>query len=271
MLFNNNWFDSASKKSNKNQWVADVLDQINGAGGIYLNTLRLWFERFPVSKKQKKHLKNRIESFNNSDHLGSVNEIAWWEFVNSFGWTVKPIDAGKGSTPDFNVTKPEEFFFEITTLNLSAKEKKLLDSGDGVGLDHNRSIERIMKKVVSEKIDQIQYGALRKRPSVFVLFDYTFWSGFGTQFYLALANFLLGDDLGFIKLPPELSGIIYIERKVLDGKIGFSRDRSAIYHNPNSLYKVSDSVFWMIRQYLINMKEIPATEMPNEKGHWIWL
>ena len=91
MLFDNHWFDSASKKSHSNQWVDDVMHQINGAGGIYLNTLRLWFERFPVSKKQKKHLKNRIESFNNADHLGGVNEIVWWEFANSFGWTAKPI------------------------------------------------------------------------------------------------------------------------------------------------------------------------------------
>lgn len=271
MLFDHNWFDSASKKSHGNQWVDDVMNQINGAGEIYLNTLRLWFERFPVSKKQKKHLKNRIESFNNSDHLGGVNEIAWWEFVNSLGWTAKPIDVGKAETPDFNVTKPEEFFCEITTLNISEKERKLLDSGDGVELDHNRSIERIMKKVVSEKARQIKYGASRKKPSVLVLFDYTFWSGLGTQFYHALTNFLLGDNLGFMKLPTELSGVVYIERKVLDGKIGISKDRSAIYHNPNSLYKVSDSVFRMIRQYMVYMKEVPAIVTQTGQGHWFWL
>jgi hypothetical protein len=271
MLFDNHWFDSASKKSHSNQWVDDVMHQINGAGGIYLNTLRLWFERFPVSKKQKKHLKNRIESFNNADHLGGVNEIVWWEFANSFGWTAKPINAGKATTPDFIVTKPEEFFCEITTLNLSEKERKLLDSGDGVTLDHNLSIERIMKKVVGEKAEQIKYGASREKPSVLVLFDYTFWSGFGTQFYRALASFLLGDNLGFVKLPTELSGIVYVERKVVDGKIGISKNRSAIYHNPNSLYKLSDSPFGMIKQYLLDMKEVPAMETPDGKEHWIWL
>ena len=271
MLFDDNWFDSAYNEPHGNQWIDDVMDQINGAGGIYLNTLRLWFERFPVSKKQKKHLKNRIESFKNSDHLGGVNEIAWWEFVNSFGWTAKPIDAGKAETPDFNVIKPEEFFCEITTLNISEKERKLLDSGDGVALNHNRNIGRIIKKVVSEKSGQIKYGAYRKKPSILVLFDYTFWSGFGTQFYHALANFLLADNIGFMKLPIELSGVVYIERKVIDGKIGISMDRSAIYHNPNSLYKVPESVFRMIRQYMIHMKEVPAMVTQNGQTHWFWL
>ncbi|MBW2003564.1 MAG: hypothetical protein JRI72_02975 [Deltaproteobacteria bacterium] len=271
MLFDDNWFDSASKKQRGNQWIDDVMDQINVTGGIYLNTLRLWFERFPGSKKQKKHLKDRIESFTNSDHLGGVNEIAWWEFVNSFGWTAKPIDAGKRETPDFNVIKPEEFFCEITTLNLSEKERSSLDSGEGVSLDHNRSIERIIKKVVSEKAGQIKYGASRKKPSVLVLFDYTFWSAFATQFYRALANFLLGDNLGFMKLPTELSGIIYVERKVMDGKIGIGRDRSAVYHNPNALYKVPDTVFRMIRQYLIHMKEVPPIVTQDGPAHWFWL
>lgn len=271
MLFDNHWLDSASKKLHGSQWVDDVMHQINGAGGIYLNTLRLWFDRFPVSKKQKKHLKNRLESFNNADHLGGVNEIVWWEFINSFGWTAKPLHAGKAATPDFIVTKPEEFFCEITTLNLSKKERKLLDSGEGVTLDHNGNIERIMKKIVSEKTEQIQYGASKKKPSVLVLFDYSFWSRFGTQFYLALAKFLLDAELGFTKLPTELSGIVYVEKKVLDGKIGVSTNRSAFYHNPNSLYKVSDSAFRMIQQYLIYMKEVPAMETPNGKGPWILL
>jgi len=268
-LFDNTWFNSVFKRSRENQWIDYVMDQINGSGKIYIDTLRIWFERFPVSNKHKKHLKNRLESFNNSDHLGGVNEIAWWEFINSLGWTAKPIDAGKGNTPDFNITKPEDFFCEITTLNMSEKERKLIGSV-GVALDHNRSIKRIMKKVVSEKAGQIEYGASRKRPSFLVLFDYSFPSHFETRFYYDLANFLFGDTLGFMKLPTELSGVVYVERNVdIEGKIYISKDRSAVYHNPNSLYKVSDSVFQMIRQYKIQMKEIPAMVRQNEPVYWL--
>lgn len=266
-LFDNNWFDLASKKSPGNQWIDYVMNQINGPGKTYLDTLRNWFEKFPVSEKYKKHLKNRIESFNNPDHLGGVNEIVWWEFINSFGWTAKPIDAGKGKTPDFHVTKPEDFFCEITTLNMSEKETKLLGSL-GVALDHNRSIERIMKKVGSEKVGQIGYGASRKKPSFLVLFDYSFASHFATPFYDVLANFLLGETLGFKKLPTELSGVVYAERHVCRGKIGIGNKRSAVYHNPNALYKVTHSVFRMIRQY-IQMKEIPAMVTQNEPVYWL--
>lgn len=269
MLFDNNWFDSVSKRPRGNQWIDYVMDQINGPGEIYLNTLRIWLERFPVSNKHKKHLKNRLQSFNNSDHLGGVNEIAWWEFINSFGWTAKPIDPGKGNTPDFNVTKPEDFFCEITTLNMSEKERKLLGSV-GVSLDYNRTIERIMKKVVSEKAGQIEYGASRKKPIFLVLFDYSFASHFATSFYHVLANFLLGETLGFIKLPTGLSGVVYVERHVNEeGKIGIGNERSVVYHNPNSFYKVSDSVFRMIRQYMIQMKEIPAMVTQNEPVYWL--
>jgi hypothetical protein len=127
-----------------------------------------------------------------------------------------------------------------------------------------------MKKVVSEKAGQIKYGASRKRPSFLVLFDYSFAGHFATSFYHVLAIFLLGGTLGFMKLQTELSGIVYVERNVNEeGKIWISKDRSSVYHNPNSLYKVSDSVFRMIRQYKIQMKEIPAMVTQNEPVYWL--
>jgi hypothetical protein len=56
VLFDDNWLIKASSRKNDDQWVDDVMNQINGSGGIYLNTLRLWFDRFPLPSKQKNTL-----------------------------------------------------------------------------------------------------------------------------------------------------------------------------------------------------------------------
>lgn len=271
VLFDDNWLIQASSRKNDDQWVDDVMNQINGSGGIYLNTLRLWFDRFSLPSKQKNHLKQGIESFNNSDHLGGVNELAWWKFINSFGWSASPVRAGKGKRPDFHVIRPCEFFCEVTTLNISEKEKKLLVSGKGVPLNHNVSLERILKKIVEEKSEQIKYGASKSKPSVLILFDYTFWSGLGTQFYRAFANFLLGKRAGFKELPAELSLIIYVERSVIDGRIGISKERSAVYHNPNPLFTMSETIFQMMRQYRLNIEETLPVQVENKSAHWFWL
>ena len=42
--------------------------------------------------------------------------------------------------------------------------------------------------------------------------------------FRALADALLGQQFGFKNLPPELSAIIYLERKVINGKIALSYD-----------------------------------------------
>lgn len=271
LLFDQTWLDKASSRKRGKQWIDDVIAEISGSGGIYLSTLRLWFSQFPISAKQKRHLKQALESFNNPDHLGAVNELAWWKFTNSFGWSILPIHAGKDKKPDFHVSSPSEFFCEITTLNLSAKEQKLLEAGDGVNLDHGATLRRLIQKVVEEKADQIRYGALNKSPSVLVLFDYTFWSGFGTQFYKALADFLLGVGIGFMKLPPELAAIAYVERKVLEGRMAISKERSAVYHNPSALFEVPETTFKMIRQYSLNLREISTAPDQTNSDYWFWL
>ncbi|MCH7530107.1 MAG: hypothetical protein ACUZ8N_14905 [Candidatus Scalindua sp.] len=271
ILFDEDWFSNASSRKVGKEWVDEVVNQINGSGGIYLSTLRLWFDRFPLSNKHKKHLKQALESFNNYDHLGAVNELAWWQFINSFGWSASPIKAGNYKRPDFHIIEPIEFFCEVTTSNLSEKEKKLIESGEGAPLNHNVTIERFLR-VVEEKVEQIKYGASKKKPSVLILFDYTTWSGFGTQLYRELANILLGNIIGFSKLPSELSAIVYVERKVLpEGNIVFSKDRSAVYHNPNALFKLPISVFQMMRQFLLHVEELQATLDQNKSVNWFWL
>jgi hypothetical protein len=260
-LFDDHWLNMAlyRDRDNENEWVDNAVSQLNGAGTTYLNTLRIWFQRFPLSNKQKKHLKLRLESFNNSDHLGGVNELSWWELMLSFNWSAKPIPASKGSLPDFHITSPYEFYCEVTTLNRSDYEKRQLSEREGLSLDHAHTLGRILTKMAHEKAGQIKYGHSQRKPSVLVVFDYTFWSSFGTQFYRELANFLLSNTLD---LPSELSAIVYVERKVsLKGQIEISKQRSAVYHNPNSQYKLIATVFPMMHQYLAHNKEIQPTDL----------
>ena len=134
-LFDDNW---------RNLALSRGVQELDGSGGIYFNTLRDWFQRFPLSNKQKKHLKQRLESFNMSNHLGGANELFWWELMKTFHWSASPIPASKESLPDFHITSPCEFFCEITTLNRSEYEKRQLSGREGLSLDHTHSMARIL-------------------------------------------------------------------------------------------------------------------------------
>jgi hypothetical protein len=94
----------------------------------------------------------------------------------------------------------------------------------------------------------MSYPAIQTRPGTLVLFDYTIWGAFGTQFFRFLADFLLGKGRGFQELPPELSALVYVERKVVDGRIATSQDRSAIYYNPNAKYPLPVGTFTALNQ-----------------------
>ena len=113
----------------------------------------------------------------------------------------------------------------------------------------------------------MSYAVHQKRPCVLVLFDYTIWSAFPTQFFYFLADFLLGKELGFNGLPTELSALVYVEQKVIDGRIAISRDRSAIYYNPNAQYPLPVGTFTVLNQFSCQMME----EEPKFADHWIWL
>ena len=75
-LYNQSWLDGLKSKSTQESWVSDVIADINGSGGVYLAILREWFLSHPFqSKGKKQHMKKALESLNNSDHLGAVNEL----------------------------------------------------------------------------------------------------------------------------------------------------------------------------------------------------
>lgn len=236
-------------------------------GGIYLTSLRLWFDRFPLSKKQKQSLKARLESFETEDHLGAVNELTWWKFMQQIGMEVMPIPTSDTPSPDFQVKTPIDFFVEVSTLNVSNRDKAEFESGGAVALDHSETVRRILCKMTEQKRNQISYAADQNKPCVLVLFDYTTWSAFGTQFFRFLADFLLGKNHGFRVLPCELSALVYVERKVIDGRIGISLDRSAIYYNPNAKYILYEGTFAALNQFRCQMVSFE----PKLEDHWFWV
>jgi hypothetical protein len=266
-LFDDNWCTLARSNG---------VSQLDDAGRIYDDTFRIWFQVFPVSNKQKRHLKQQLESFNIEDHLGGANELIWWNFMRLSHWCAIPIHASRGGRPDFEVTSPYEFFCEVTTLNLSDYEKTKFAARNSLPLDHDRMIERIITKIGDDaKSKQIRYGFSQEKPSVLVLFDCTIWGGLPTQFYDVLAEFLLGSTSGATHLPVELSAIVYVQYTVLpEGQIGISKLRSAVYHNPNCEYKLPVSVFSMMNQYLPHNKKLqpPPAENGADYGlYWFLL
>ncbi|MGH7259430.1 MAG: hypothetical protein ACREI9_01960 [Nitrospiraceae bacterium] len=268
-LFDNDWVSSAATQAPQDSWARYVLTNLSGTGGIYLTTLRTWFARFP---KASTETKNQLGSFMTSDHLGAVNEIFWWEWMKQFCWSAEPVKGKKHKRPDYHVSKPADFFCEVTTQNISDEVREQLSGGDGVDLNHERAgtIERLFLKIQREKLGQIQYGAFQKRPSVLVLFDYTFWSGLGVPFD-ELAEYLFGKQNGFASLPSELSAIVYVDRTVRGGRLGMSQLRSAVYHNPCAQFRLPKSVLPMICQYDSKLAVVSPAKSLIERDGWIWV
>lgn len=267
-IFGETWVNRARGSKDPTSWVRDVMATLDTTGSVYLASLRLWFNRFPVSAKQKHGLITRIESFNNQEHLGAVNELAWWTFLQRQQFKAAPIATTKNtSTPDFRVVASSEFFAEVSTLNISEKDQAIFLARNSIELDHSETLRRVLGKVTAEKLKQLSYATERRRPSVLVLFDYTTWSAFGTQFYQFLADFLLGKNLGFQNLPVELSALVYVERKVFNGHIAISRPRSATYYNPFAKYPLPLGTFTSLNQFWCQMVKTESVS-PDD---WVWL
>ncbi len=265
-VFGESWARRARAIANAS-WAKEVVGSLDAEGGVYLATLRMWFSRFPLDGKHKEGLASRMESFENEDHLGAVNELAWWRFMQREQFHVAPIPTADFPTPDFAVRTPSEFFVEVSTLNVSAKDQCKFKAGASVELDHGETLRRILGKLTHQKQNQLSYAANQKRPGALVLFDYTTWSAFGTQFYRHLADFLLGKQRGFQGLPVELSALVYVERKVFEGRIAISQLRSAMYYNPYATYPLPVGTVASLNQVWSQMVD---SKSASAEG-WLWL
>ncbi len=266
-MFNQEWIDKATKLTDTNSWAHEVLDDLKSTGDIYLNTLRMWYKDFPGTEKQKKHLKQRIESFCNEDHRGGVNELSWWKFMQNNKFDVEPVPTAKGARPDFKVKNPTEFFIEVSTLNVSDKEKEQLERNGSIPLNHSQLLRRILLKSDNDKNKQISFAHQEGCPCCLVLFDYTTWSAFGSNFFRYLGNYPLEQGSCLQNLPKELSALIYVKRNVINGRIGLNLNHSFICYNQNAEYQLTPGTFSDFREYTHQLLEI---ESPCKKS-WIWL
>lgn len=266
-MFNQEWIDKATKLTDTSSWAHEVLDDLESTGSIYLNTLRIWYKNFPGTKKQKKPLRQRIESFCNEDHRGGVSELSWWKFMQNNKFDVKPVPIAKGARPDFKVKKPTEFFIEVSTLNVSDKEKEQLKRNGSIPLNHSHLLHRILLKSTSDKNKQISFAHQKGCPCCLVLFDYTTWSAFGFHFFHYLGNYLLEQGRFLKKFPKEFSALIYVERKAIKGNIGLNLNHSFIYYNKNAEYQLAPGTF---NDFLEYTHELLKIESPCKKS-WVWL
>lgn len=182
-------------------------------------------------------------------------------------FAANPLPASKSPTPDFEVLSPYQFFVEVSTVNISERDKSKLETNQTLELDHSETLRRILGKSTTEKQEQLSYAADRKRPAVLVLFDYTFWSGFATQFFQYLANFLQGEQCGFQGLPRQLSAPVYVERGVFDGRIAINQLRSAAYYSPCAENSLPLGTFPSIDQFSVGA----AVKAPPLTDGLIWL
>jgi hypothetical protein len=267
-IFDETWVTRARSCDDKSSWVKDVMTDFETTGGLYLSILRVWFNDFSLQAKQKHKLKADIESFKTEDHLGAVNELAWWSFLQREKFQAEPIPTTKVSTPDFNVSAPFEFYIEVSTLNVSQQDQDKIQKNSSIHLNHAEMLRRVLGKLTNEKQKQLAYASDRKKPGVLVLFDYTAWSGFGIEFYRYIAKYLLGGQCGFQKLPPELSALIYIERQFLDCRFAISRLRSAAYYNPYAKYPLTMGSFASINQF---WSQLVHSEPVSSPEAWVYL
>lgn len=266
-IFGDEWLIKARSNSGDASWVNEVVEHLDTSGSIYLGTLRLWFDAFPSTADDKQMLCGRLESFQDEQHLGGVNELAWWALMRREGVGVSAVPTAKTPRPDFKLESPLDCFVEVSTLNVSASDKCKKRTGKSVALDHRETIRRAIGKLTNEKHRQLVYATKERKPSVLVLFDYTEWSAFGTDFVETLGEFLLGKGFGFKDVPPQLSALVWLERKVLDGRIALSGDRSAIYYNPLAVQSLSFGSFPFLRQF---WSQIVSSE-PVRPDRWYCL
>ncbi len=266
-IFDDEWLVKAQSKSNNTSWSNAVVGTLDTSGQIYLSTLRLWFNEFPAKHSDKLRLRKRLECFQDEQHLGGVNELSWWVFMQREGIGATVVPTAKTPRPDFQLAHPADCFVEVSTLNLSDKDRSKQKEGTSVALDHTETIRRVIMKLTEEKLNQLKYAVNQQKPSVLVIFDYTEWSAFGTSFFKTLGEFLLGTEFGFKSLPPELSAIIYMERKVqVNGQIVLSRSRSTVYYNPLALQPLSLNSFPSLNQF---WSQIASSEPSSSE--WIYL
>lgn len=270
-VFGEEWLSRARFRCANGTWVDDVMANLDQSGQAYLATLRLWFNAFPATANDKNHLRQRLEDFNNVGHLGAVNELSWWRFMEREGirGSVVPT-SDHDNRPDFKLDPPADCFVEVSTLNVSNADRLALMNGESVPLNHAKTFERVAGKFTDKnKLNQLRYAVHDQgKACVLALFDYTTWSAYGIDFAPVFGEFLLGEALGFKGLPTELSALLYLKSHVLDGgRIALSRLRSAMFYNPLAIRPLAPGSFPTLRQFSCELR----SREPMSPDAWLFL
>jgi len=260
-IFSESW--RGDKNIPRCSWKKDVLKDLNTTGAIYISTLRQLFKKYPFKDtKQKKLMHKRLENTENYVHLGAVNELTTWAYLLHEGYKVTPLPASNKPSPDFKVDSPSEFFVEVTTVNQSKIDQKAYANNESVPLNHENFLKQFTNKLSdSEKINQIKHADNCKKPGVLFIYDYTTWSGFGIDNFTFLNKQFINST---ISLPVELSAIVYLIRKVLEGRIALSRNYSGVYINPTATFKLPAEPFPSLNQFIQNIQSA-------KDSHWLYL
>lgn len=81
VLFDAEWRDVALKCEDQDSWAYNVIEEMRTTGQSYLSKVESWFNDIHYSVKGKINLGAALKSLSNNDHLGAVNELAWWAFL----------------------------------------------------------------------------------------------------------------------------------------------------------------------------------------------
>ncbi len=256
-LFDKDW--KAKTRQLSQSWIHELFQSTEKEREIYFSQLRRWFANVQMTNKPKRKLRQRLQSHLNSEHLGAVNELTWLAFLKKLDFDVDTISETSSSRPDYVIHSPVEFYAEVTTLNVSDKNKSSIENEDVIELDHAETTRRLLGKVTDEKLEQLKYAFINNKPCVLVIYDYGWWSGFGTYYHLALKDHLFGERGYFEKLPNELSAIVYMMREVSDGAITVMLDKSAVYHHPDPLISLPKNTINQLQQFGSNGMDVKSS------------
>ncbi len=237
-LFNEEWVKQASADRNPASWATRALDDSTG-GQVYLATLEQWFDAYPLKTDDKSQMAGRLRNLKeNEAHLGAVNELVWWQLMKRMDWKAEPVPCKKGVyTPDFLVRHPHRLHVEVTTENVSAK-----DRADVRPLDHKETARRLLNIVCGKK-GQLCAAAAEGQPIALAVFDYTAWSGFGAEVARGIAEYVVCPDRLNATIPAEASAIVFVLSQFDGERFRVSVDQSAVYHNPVATHPLPESVF----------------------------
>ncbi len=224
-------------------WAEEVLNDIDGNGGLYLSKINNWFQNYPGADKSKDQLKISLESYENGSHLGAVNELFWYNLALNLGWKLIPvpvIDKKGQNRPDFECTSPTSFYCEITTLNWpnnNCNKKFPIDN------ELNRLYGKPTEK---NKQAQTEWCQEQKKPQVLIVFDYSNFSGLGTQHQKSLSDFFQNPPEGFPPISEGLSAFLYLERYIEEGKFMLRMSKSELICNRNARFPIEKNIFdWL--------------------------